>query len=196
MKYVIDEKIAKDKGLDLPSVLAIMLVKTCEDIPKLFSNLKEREVLGKDMFSFYVTPRWDDVMADILLTSDEIVPKDDELDILTKELMEIFPSGKKDGTSTYWRGNKKDIKLRLKKFFKLYGNKFTFDQIKEATKRYVNSFNGDYMYMRVLKYFIWKDVKKTDGEGRGFIEEVSDLASYIENEGSDDGNSDWTSTLK
>lgn len=196
MKYVIDEKIAKDKGLDLPSVLAIMLVKTCEDIPELFSNLKEREVLGKDMFSFYVTPRWDDVMADILLTSDEVVPKDDELDILTEELMEIFPSGKKDGTSTYWRGNKKDIKLRLKKFFKLYGNKFTFDQIKEATKRYVNSFNGDYMYMRVLKYFIWKDVKKTDGEGRGFIEEVSDLASYIENEGSDDGNSDWTSTLK
>ena len=50
--------------------------------------------------------------------------------------------------------------------------------------------------MRILKYFIWKDEKKVNEEGKNYIEEVSDLASWIENEGQSDYNSEWTAELK
>ena len=50
--------------------------------------------------------------------------------------------------------------------------------------------------MRALKYFIWKDEKKVGQDGKKYIEEVSDLASYIENANQEDGLSNtWTSTL-
>ena len=50
----------------------------------------------------------------------------------------------------------------MQKFFKLYGNKYTDEQILKATQDYVSSFNGNYSYMRVLKYFILKDERKSD----------------------------------
>ena len=109
--------------------------------------------------------------------------------------MEIFPAQKKQGTCHYFRGNRKDISLRLKKFFKLYGNSYTKEQILEAARKYVASFNGNYSYMRILKYFIWKDERKTDSEGKGYIEETSDLASYIDNNG-EESNNDWTAELR
>ena len=83
----------------------------------------------------------------------------------------------------------------MKKFFKLYGS-YTDEQILEAARKYVASFNGNYSYMRVLKYFIWKDEVKIDGEGNRYVDEVSDLANWIENSGQANSlTSDWTSNL-
>ena len=199
MNYIINEDICKKKGMDLPSLLAVLLVKTGVNIPKLFNDLVEKQVLVKDMFSdgFLVTQRWDSVCSDILLSADKSVPSDERLASLVDKLMEIFPKGKKEGTTIYWRGNRKDNKERLQKFFKLYGNKYSDEQILHATSEYVKSFNGQYNYMRALKYFIWKDVKKTSSNNEGYIEEVSDLASYIENSGQEDNlSNDWTTTLR
>ena len=108
----------------------------------------------------------------------------------------LYPKGKKEGTNAYWRGNLKDNTLRMKKFFKLYGNKFTKEDIINAATNYVQSFNGQYGYMRVLKYFIWKDERKTDGEGKLYVEEVSDLATYIENAGEEQSKQDWELSLR
>ena len=48
--------------------------------------------------------------------------------------------------------------------------------------------------MRVLKYFIWKNEIKMNSEGKRIVEEVSDLANWIEN--SDTlVNNNWSSTL-
>ena len=44
--------------------------------------------------------------------------------------------------------------------------------------------------MRILKHFIWKDERKIDGEGKGYIEEVSDLATWIENADAVDSSDD------
>ena len=198
MNYVINEDICKKKGMDLPSLLAVLLVKTGVNITELFNDLVNKEVLVKDMFSegFLVTQRWDSTCSDILLSADTSVPSDERLLPLVDTLMSIFPSGKKEGTSLYWKGNRKDNKERLQKFFKLYGNKYSDEQIIHAAKKYVESFNGQYTYMRALKYFIWKDEEKMGSDGRKYIEEVSDLASYIENAGQeDDLKRDWTSTI-
>lgn len=200
MKLTIDEDVCKKMGMTLPEVLAVVLVKTGVDVGELFKALQEKQVLiaqntllGKTLM---VTQRWDDVCSNILLTSDKVVPEEDRIEKLAATLMQIFPQGRKEGTNTYWRGNIKDTKLKLKKFFKLYGSRYSDEQIINATRKYVESFNGNYAYMRVLKYFIWKDVRKQDSEGRFYIEEVSDLATLIENAGHEEVlREDWTSTI-
>lgn len=199
MYYVINEDICKKKGMNLPSLLAVLLVKTGVNITELFNDLVNKEVLVKDMFSegFLVTQRWNSICSDILLSADTSVPSDGRLLPLVDSLMQIFPAGKKEGTSLYWKGNRKDNRERLQKFFKLYGNKYSDEQILQAARKYVESFNGQYAYMRTLKYFIWKDEKKEGNDGRKYIEEVSDLASYIENAGQEDTlNRDWNTELR
>ena len=196
MDININEEICKKYGLDISEVLAVLLIKTCNDIPKLFSILEEKEIVVRDLLQGYmVTQRWDDVVSTILLDSDIKAPSPDRLENLATQLMEIFPKQKKIGTCHYFRGNRKDIILRLKKFFKLYG-KYTDEQIVTAAKKYVESFNGDYSYMRILKYFIWKDEVKINSEGDRYVDEVSDLANWIENAGQEeDLRNDWTSSL-
>lgn len=197
MTITIDEEVCKNWGLTMPEVLALTLVKTGVDVPVLFAGLEDKKALVKDMFNKYlVTLGYDEKVASVLLDSDKDRQPQDRIESLAAKMMELFPSGKKQGTSQYYRGNRKDITLRLKKFFKLYGNGFTDKQILEATDKYVKAFNGNYSYMRVLKYFIWKDEKKLDSEGIGYISEVSDLASYIENESGVSVDTDWTSSLK
>ena len=196
MDININEEICKKYELDVSEVLAVLLIKTCNDIPKLFSILEEKEIVVRDLMQGYmVTQRWDDVVSTILLDSDVKAPSPDRLENLATQLMEIFPKQKKLGTCHYFRGNRKDIILRLKKFFKLYG-KYTDEQIVTAAKKYVESFNGDYSYMRILKYFIWKDEVKINSEGDRYVDEVSDLANWIENAGQEeDLRNDWTSSL-
>ena len=52
---------------------------------------------------------------------------------------------------------------------------------------------GNYRYMRLLKYFIFKESLNANNE----VEGGSELLTYIENEGQEDTLKDnWTSTLK
>lgn len=198
MKIVIDEKVCAKYKLTLPEVLALTLVRTGVDIPQLMAELESKGAIIKEgMFSNYlVTLGYSERVDSIILDSDDAKQSDERLENLATALMELFPAMKKAGSSQYFRGNKKDTILRLKKFFKLYGNKFTNEQIISAAKEYVESFNGNYTYMRVLKYFIWKDERKTNSDGVAYIDEISDLASFIENEHVNHCNSvDWTSSI-
>ena len=193
----INENICKENGLDISELLAILLIKSCNDLPALLKSLEDRKIIVKDMFRGYmITQRWDDVASSILLDSDKDRQSPERIENLAAKLMEIFPKQKKLGTCHYFRGNKKDIVLKLKKFFKIYG-KFSDEQILNAARSYVQSFNGNYSYMRILKYFIWKDEVKINSDGERYVDEVSDLASWIENEGQEENlNTEWTSTLR
>lgn len=200
MKLTIDENACKKVKLSLPEVLMITLVKTGVNIETLLKQMKEKQILIEEHTilgtNLLVTQRWSDLSDRALLSADKSVPDNKRLENLAKSLMEVFPAGKKEGTSQYWKGNLRDNTLRLAKFFKLYGDKYTDEQMIEAAKNYVSSHNGKYQYMRVLKYFIWKDVRKVNSEGEGYIEEVSDLAAFIEN-AKDEKNlkEDWMSTM-
>ena len=196
MTITIDEDVCKSLGLSMPEVLALALVKTGTDIPLLFANLEDKKAIVKDMFNKYlVTMGYDERLSSVLLDSDKDRQPQDRIELLASQMMEFFPALKKAGSSQYFRGNRKDVTLRLKKFFKLYGNKFSNEQILAATKKYVESFNGNYTYMRVLKYFIWKDEKRVDSDGMGYVNEISDLATYIENNGKE-FNNEWAANLK
>lgn len=200
MKLTIDENACKKVKLSLPEVLMITLVKTGVNIETLLKQMKEKQILIEEHTilgtNLLVTQRWSDLSDRALLSADKLVPDNKRLENLAKSLMEVFPAGKKEGTSQYWKGNLRDNTLRLAKFFKLYGDKYTDEQMIEAAKNYVSSHNGKYQYMRVLKYFIWKDARKVNSEGESYIEEVSDLAAFIEN-AKDEKNlkEDWMSTM-
>lgn len=114
---------------------------------------------------------------------------DDRYISLAERMISLYPTGKKPGTNYMWRDSKNIIAKRLKNLLLKYKVKATDDEIIEATRRYVESFNGDYRYMQLLKYFI---SKKTAIDGS--IEESSQLMSYLENV---DGNTnqDWTTKL-
>lgn len=107
---------------------------------------------------------------------------------LAEKMRELFPKGKKDGTNYQWRDSKIIIAQRLVAWKKMFCIDATDEEIIDATRRYVASFNGNYSLMRLLKYFIMK--KEVDSYS-------SELASLLENgtEQDDGGVDDWTVQL-
>lgn len=97
-----------------------------------------------------------------------------------KTVQSIFPSGKKEGTNIYWRGNSSEIQKKLEIFCSKFPH-ITQEEIIDATKRYVKSFNGNYNYMRTLKYFISKNEVKN-----GETNYTSDLLTFIENKNNEE----------
>ena len=108
---------------------------------------------------------------------------------LAEKMRDLYPAGKKPGTDYYWKDSTKVIAQRLSVFIKKYGNEYTDEQILDATRRYVESFNGNYKFMHLLKYFISKKNVETQ-------EDSSELLSYLENASQDNESStDWTTNL-
>ena len=129
------------------------------------------------------------VVESVILNSefkgDEKNPED-RFEVLAEELRGMYPEGKKPGTNYLWRDSKAVITKRLKTLVKRYGVEFTNEEAIEATKKYIASFNGNYQYMQLLKYFIYRLIP----------DESSQLLSYIENADSiENNNDDWMTNL-
>ena len=187
----------KKHGLLLSEGMALLAISTTTD--DTYKSLVDKGLITKangtmqSLNRKYSATEKGIVLADELIADSEknIVDKEDSIKELADKLRSIYPEGKMEGTSYYYRCNKADIIRKLKSFFRRYGE-YTPEQIIEATQRYINSFNGNYTYLRLLKYFIWKDENK-DGETL----QVSQLADWIENKNETNANNtDWTTTLK
>ena len=187
----------KKHGLLLSEGMALLAISTTTD--DTYKSLVDKGLITKangtmqSLNRKYSATEKGIVLADELIADSEknIVDKEDSIKELADKLRSIYPEGKMEGTSYYYRCNRADIIRKLKSFFRRYGE-YTSEQIIEATQRYINSFNGNYTYLRLLKYFIWKDENK-DGETL----QVSQLADWIENKNETNAtNTDWTTTLK
>jgi hypothetical protein len=139
-----------------------------------------------------VLPDWKSIIKK--LNSDESKDttdlSDERLDSLAAKLQECFPKQKMiypNGIASpfYFRCNKTEIKNKLKKFITVYGN-VTDENIIDATKRYVASYAPKgYRGMRLAKYFIMKDDRKLMADDEVHVEEISDLATFLENKTED-----------
>lgn len=115
---------------------------------------------------------------------------DERLDSLAVKLQNCFPKQKMiypNGIASpfYFRCNKTEIKNKLKKFLTIYGD-VTDEDIIDATKRYVASYAPKgYRGMRLSKYFIMKDDRKLMADDEVHVEEISDLATFLENKTED-----------
>lgn len=191
MKYIIDEKVCEKHNLTITEVLCLLFLKSCDGncsdvVSKLIKEEKiiESNTLDSNNIDYlYLTPHWDDEVSSIILESDNSIPDKDRIENLVNKMRELFPKGMKIGNSA-WRGNVRELKLRMQKFFKMYGD-YSDEAILKATKAYVDSFNGNYTYMRILKYFILKsEIKQHQndlGEVISQVEDVSELANILEN---------------
>jgi hypothetical protein len=163
------------------------------DLDKLFSSLEEK---GFIVSSIYATdqntkPPFQHVcyslieagrqaLADNCVSNKNVLKTANKeaikkrCDELAPKLMEIYPLGKKPGTSLVWRGYKTGVSEKLQKLIER-GNDFTNEEAIAATEAYVTGFNGIYTNMRILPYFLSKN-EIVGGE----VKKTCDFMSYVE----------------
>lgn len=197
MKIEVSDEICKKYNLSIEEALVLIGLKYSSQ--EIFQKLnKERFLLdlGSSIFEeetkYKLSRKANEVLSCILAESTDVVAKrTTNIEELADKLRNVYPSGKIYNTNYYYKCNRQDIINKLKTFFKMYGTKYTDEQIINATRKYIKSFNGNYTYLKLLKYFIWKD-ERLKGESVQSL-----LADFIENESSEDTtNDDWTIELK
>ena len=194
----LNKKAAQQNGITIDEALLMLVIHNKANLEGAERALIQKGLITaerNDLFQqvgWRLTNKGTEVLDSVIMDSDKEQEPQDRLIQLATKLKEVFPKGKKDGTNYYWADGVALIVRRLKLFFKKYGNKFTDEQIIQAAEKYVQGFNGNYQYMRLLKYFIFKEKVGANGE----VEGDSELISYIENAGQEeDLRDDWTSSL-
>ena len=196
MKLTIDQTILENNNLTLEEFLVLFLSAKEVDIGDISQSLVAKGLADKDLFSsgkLVISDKVKDLISTISIDSDKnVIDKDSEFTELATELREIYPAGRKDGTTYMWRGTTAEVAKKLKTLVVKYGFVINKESVIKATKEYVNSFNGNYRYMQLLKYFILKSVKDADGN----VDIKSELMSIIENSGQLDAQrEDWVSNM-
>ena len=196
MKLTIDQTILDKNGLTLEEFLVLYLGAKDVDIESVSQSLIAKGLADKDLFSngrIVVSDKVKDLVSTISIDSDKnVIDKDSEFTELATELREIYPAGRKDGTTYMWRGTTAEVAKKLKTLVVKYGFTINREDVIKATKEYVSSFNGNYKYMQLLKYFILKSVRDADGN----VDVKSELMSIIENSGQvNTQRDDWMSTM-
>ena len=196
MKLTIDQTILDKNGLTLEEFLVLYLGAKDVDIESVSQSLIAKGLADKDLFSngrIVISDKVKDLVSTISIDSDKnVIDKDSEFTELATELREIYPAGRKDGTTYMWRGTTAEVAKKLKTLVVKYGYTINREDVLKATKEYVNSFNGNYRYMQLLKYFILKSVRDADGN----VDIKSELMSLIENSDQIDAQrDDWVSNM-
>ena len=193
MKYFIDTEVLKLNNLSLAEFGVLLYFadrKNTKSLEDLSYSLWEKGYLTKEVENYSFEVHSFEKLQTILAESTNEDSVNKRAEELADRLRSIYPKGKIPNTNYYYKSNKSDIINKLKTFFNKYGVQYTDEQIINATQKYVNSFNGNYTYLKLLKYFIWKD-ERLKGESVQSL-----LADFIENENVEDiSNSDCTATL-
>jgi hypothetical protein len=198
MKITIDDKACLKHKLSVEETLIALAVKYGKNIKEAYENLLNKEVLVKDDENTYITQHWNDVLDEIILDSNGAIDDEERLKNLATKMKEVYPKGKMPGTPYYYQCNTKEIMLKLKKFFKMYGN-YTDDDIVDATKRFIASFNGNYKYLPLIKYFIFKDKLVMGEDEQQHVSSESPLATFLENKEDSDvvaASDDWLTSVR
>lgn len=195
MRWTIDQVILDKHGLSIGEFLVLYISSKGESIKECVESILAKGLANKDLFSegaLIISDKTKELVSSILVDSDKrVVDKVEEFSELAKEIRELYPKGRKEGTTYMWRDSVTEIARRLKILVTKYQATFTKEQVLNATKRYVQSFNGNYTRMRLLKYFIFK----TDRDADGNTTFTSELMSLIENEDTEVVTKDWTTIL-
>lgn len=187
MKINLDKAFLNAKNITQEEFVLLLFLEMKGDFQRTLDSLVRKDFVTSDKVGnkYFVNVHGHDIIADSAIA--EI--KSNEYSELAQKLKDLYPKGKKSGPYPWTEGIQLICK-RLSLFEKKYG-KFSDDDIYDATKRYIEAFNGNYTYMKTLKYFICAE-KNVNGS----IESSSDLLTFIENKGQEDSlSNDWSSIL-
>lgn len=191
MRYQFDDFLLEKHDITLYECLYLIIFDSETDIKNIEESLKEKGLIIDKHLSLNAVKMLMKIKFDSLV--DDTVNKPERFLKLAEKLRMLFPEGKKAGTTYYWRGSNIEIAKKLESLVKKHKFKFTDEQAINATKRYVESFNGNYTYMQLLKYFIVKNINTENG-----TEIKSSFMEYIENENDIVNNinsSEWNTEL-
>lgn len=196
MKWTIDSTVLEKYNLSMDEFILLLFLARGGDIQKCLSSLLAKKWVDRNIFhpeQVVLSLETKETVQGILLDSDKLVNgKQDDFNALADKLREIFPKGNKAGTNYNWRSSTAEIARKLKNLVFKYNCKFTEEEAIEATKAYVSSFNGDYKYMNLLKYFLLKTPRNNNGD----VEIESDFMTYLENKGAaEEHNGNWAVDL-
>ena len=182
MKFCINTKVCEDKEINIDTLCFLMSLyfnkpiteRTIEEVKTYYAITDYDEETDKEILT--ISHEGIDLVESVMLDSEfkQSALKEDKYDIMAEKMMELFPKGRKEGTNCMWRDSKIIIARRLRALVKNTGVTLNEEEVLDATKRYVSSFNGNYTFMQVLKYFISKKDRNTGDEN-------SQLLSFIEN---------------
>lgn len=193
MRYTIDDAILSKYNLTEEEFIALVVSFRDLDIQRGNDNLVAKGIADRNIYDktkIVLSNNTKDMIGSIIVDSDkETINREEEFLDVAQNLRELYPKGKKPGTTYMWKDSNTIIAQKLKTLVVKFGYKFTKEQAIEATRRYIESFRGDYRYMQLLKYFILKTDRST-GEIR------SDFMSYIDNENQGEVNSNWLSEIR
>ena len=194
MNISINEEVLSKWDLNIKEFLFLLFNVKDGDIQECISSLVSKGWVDKNLYDstkVVISNNRKEDIATILVDSEKAETKF-EFEELANKLREIFPKGKKPGTTYMWRDTTAVIAKKLKILVTKYNCKFTEEQAIKATQAYVNSFGGNYKYMQLLKYFILKTPTNASGD----VELRSDFMSYIDNEGQEEQlREDWMSNM-
>jgi len=177
MKITLDEKTCLKGKLTLQEALIAAAV-CMGRYRNTVDNMINRGILNQD--SPTLTKEWEEKVKKLIGADDA------RFEELATKVQECFPKQKMlyaNGRESpfYFRCNKTEIKNKLKKFIAIYGE-VSDEDIIDATKRYVATYAPKgYRGMRLAKYFIIKDDRKLMEDDEVHVEQLSDLATFLEN---------------
>lgn len=181
-KIEIDEAKCLKLGLTLQETLIAIAI-SMGKYKETATNMLNRGIITLDLFkqgSPDITSKWKSKVSSFLASDEQ------RLETLALKVQDCFPKQKlmyANGRESpfYFRCNKTEIKNKLKKFLDIYGE-VSDDDIIDATKRYVGTYAPKgYVGMRLAKYFILKDDKRLTADDEVHVEQLSDLATFLEN---------------
>lgn len=162
MTFQIDDKILEKYKLS-QAQFSLLVASSYKYSEEEISYLCKSGFLGKtikpedNIKQYFLAPKGLELINAIIAESIPMSSREEDvIQSLAQQMAELFPKGRKGDTNKYWRGNSNIVKQKLKVFFKKYG-KYSQEEILKATKKYIDSFNGNYTLMRILPYFIEKN---------------------------------------
>jgi hypothetical protein len=214
------DKAIKDNNTSVEEVLYLLLLNTNinidSDVKDIHNKLvSQGYITAKRDDSMNLSGQWAltskayTLITEVIVNSDEKITSREEMwENLATKLKALFPEGKRPGTNYYWAEGKSLIIKRLKLFFKKYEsdlkdiyesrneqyddwNTFISDKIIEATEKYIEGFNGNYTWMKTLKYFLFQEKLNANRE----VESASELINYLENNNQKTVSSEWTARV-
>lgn len=178
MKITINTEVLQRENLTLGDFLVLLIGYYDIDYKECLDSLVNKGVVQPNLFNrmdIVLSDNTRDRVAYILTKSDEKVKSSGiNFDSLAAKLQNIYPAHKKEGTSYEWRGKTTEIAQKLRTLVAWYDFQFTEQEALNATKEYVDSFDGDWTKMQLLKYFILR----TDGKNGNIS---SQFMTIIEN---------------
>lgn len=182
MKITIDTEVLRENNLTLEEfvILLYYVQGMTAPIEEVCESLWRKNLLIKEIEGYSVnTPRIPEIQGMLAMSGlkeKKTTPK--ELIALAEKILEVYPAGKMPGTSYYYRCSPDVLAKRLAVFFSKFPRKlsWTDEAIVESVKDYVASFNGNYRYLQLLKYFVYRtaDDKSVDSQLLNYLSARTD----------------------